>query len=231
MNRLTLPIFILLFSTYMVSAQKVVVKKESQKIKDKTAQGFSTTLEGATEDVSAAWNKFLKDTGKGKSSGDLLVINDPTLGGTLYEKAILYATTSNNTSNAQVWLGLFANEWTVNDINIVYTEVEQLVHRFGVKYYKDKIQLQIDESVSAQQAVERQAQRAMNESRTLSNRLENNEQQKINLEKSLEENKLENLVLKQKIINNKKAQDSLAQAAIQIKKVVEMHKEKQAKVN
>jgi hypothetical protein len=231
MNKQTLTIFILLFSAYTVSAQKVVVKKESQKIKDKTAQGFATTLEGATEDVSSAWNKFLKETGKGKSSGELLVINDPTLGGTLYESAILYATSGNNTSSTHVWLGLVANEWKVNDIEIVYNEVEQLVYRFGVKYYKDKIQLQIDESLNAQQAVERQAQRAMNESRTLNNRLENNEQQKIQLEKSMEENKLENLVLKQKIINNKKAQDSLAQAAVQIKKVVDMHKEKQAKVN
>ena len=231
MNRLTLTINILLFSCHIVSAQKVVVKKETQKIKDKSAQGFSTPLEGKTEDVSATWNKFLKDAGKGKSSGEMLVISDPTLGGTLYEGEMLYAVTSGTESKATVWLGLVANEWEVNDIDVVYTELEQLVYRFGVKYHKDKIQVQIDESVNAAQAVERQTQRAMNESKQLSNRLTNNEQQKIQLEKSLEENKLENLVLKQKIINNKKAQDSLAHAAVQIQKVVDMHKERQMKVN
>jgi hypothetical protein len=231
MNRLTLAILTVLLSAHIVSAQKVTAKKETQKIKNKTAQGFSTELDGKVDDVTAAWNKFLKDTGKGKSSGDMLAIAEPALGGTVYEEAILYATWQGIDGKAHVWLGLIEEEWKVNDIEIVYKEVEQLVYRFGVKFYKDKIQLQIDESLSAQQAVERQAQRSMNEGKTLANRLTNNEQQKIQLEKSLEENKLENLVLKQKIVNNKKAQDSLANAAVQIQKVVEMHKERQLKVN
>jgi hypothetical protein len=51
------------------------------------------------------------------------------------------------------------------------------------------------------------------------------------LEKSLENNKTENQELLKRIEQNKKAQDSVAVAAEQIKKVVEMHKERQRKVN
>ena len=51
------------------------------------------------------------------------------------------------------------------------------------------------------------------------------------MEKSIEANKLENAVLKVKLENNKKAQDSLANVGVQIKKVMESHKEKQRKIN
>jgi hypothetical protein len=89
----------------------------------------------------------------------------------------------------------------------------------------------VDESLKALQAVERQQQRLTTENRNLTIRLENNEKEKVQLEKSLEVNKLEHLSLLTKIDQNKKSQDSVAVAAEQIKKVIELHKEKQKKVN
>jgi hypothetical protein len=231
MNRLTLAMLISILCCYMASAQKVTVGNQSQKVKNETAKGFQVALEGKPEDVAPAWNKFLKDSGKGKSSGELLVITEPTVGGTLYEKGILYARSAGTGEKSTAWVGLLESEWSADELELVNKELEQLVYRFGVKFYKDKIQKQIDESVNAAQAVERQAQRASSEAKTLGNKLVSNEHQKVQLEKSLEENKLENLVLKQKIVNNKNAQDSLAQVAIQIQKVVDMHKERQMKVN
>lgn len=215
---------------FATTAQKVEVKKQTQKIKNETAQGFQTTLSGKPDNVTNAWTKFLREVGKGKSNGQTIVITEPAVGATVYEKGILYATTETG-ENSNVWLGLIQDEWDVNDIEIVNRELEQLVYRFAVKFYKDEIQKQIDEATAAAQAVDRQAQRLQNESKSLANRLANNDQEKIQLEKSLEENKLEDLVLKQKIVNNKKAQDSVAQAAVQIQKVVEMHRERQSKVN
>jgi hypothetical protein len=231
MNRVTLAMLISILCCYTASAQKVVVGQQSQKVKNETAKGFQAALEGKPEDVAPQWNRFLKDVGKGKSSGELLVISEPTVGGTVYDTGILYARSAGVGEKSTVWIGLLEAEWAPDDLETVNKELEQLVYRFGVKYYKDKIQKQIDESVDAAQAVERQAQRTSNEAKSLSNRLVNNEQQKIQLEKSLEENKLENLVLKQRIVNNKKSQDSLAQVATQIQKVVDMHKERQMKVN
>jgi hypothetical protein len=231
MNRFILTFFAIAVVHISAHAQKVTVKKQTQKVRNETAHGFESTLTGKEENVDVAWGKFLKELGKGKSNGETLVITEPAVGATVYEKGILYATTEASGESTKVWLGLITEEWEVNDIEIVNKELEQLVYRFGVKYYKDEIQKQIDESMAAAQAVERQSQRLVNENKSLAKQLTNNDEEKIQLEKSLEANKLEDLVLKQKIVNNKRAQDSVAQAGVQIKKVVEMHKERQAKVN
>lgn len=220
-----------LFVISALSAQTVTVKKQGEKVRNESADGYATELEGKRADVNAVWSKFLKEFGKAKSSGDFISISEPAIGGTVYTKGVLYASTTGTDEKANVWIGLLPTEWVVNDIEIVNKELEQLVYRFGIKYYRDKIQGQIDESQQAADAVDRQTQRLINENRQLNNRLGNNEQQKIQLEKSLEENKLEHLVLLQKIENNKKAQDSVALAAVKIKKVVELHKERQRKVN
>jgi len=231
MNRLILTIIAVVVVQYATLAQKVTVKKQTQKVRNETAHGFQADLTGKPDDVSAAWTKFLREIGKGKSNGETIVITEPAVGATVYEKGILYATTEASGENTKVWLGLINDEWEVNDIEIVNKELDELVHRFGVKYYKDVIQKQIDESLAAAQAVERQAQRLANESKSLAKQLTNNDEEKIQLEKSLEENRLEDLVLKQKIVNNKKAQDSVAQAGVQIQSVVEMHRQRQMKVN
>lgn len=231
MNRSILILIAIVVVQHATLAQKITVKKQTQKIRNETAHGFQTELTGKQDDVSAAWGRFLREIGKGKSNGEMIVITEPAVGATVYEKGVLYATTESSGENTKVWLGLINSEWEVNDIEIVNRELDQLVHRFGVKYSKDIIQKQIDESLSAALAVEKQAQRLLNESKSLARQLTNNDEEKIQLEKSLEANRLEDLVLKQKIVNNKKAQDSVAQAAVQIKKVVELHKERQAKVN
>jgi hypothetical protein len=119
----------------------------------------------------------------------------------------------------------------VNDISIVNRELEKLVHQFGVKYYRDKIQVLIDEAQRASDAVERQKLRLTNQTKDYLMKVGSNEQEKVQLEKSLEVNKLEHAVLLQKIENNKKSQDSIAVAGEQIKKALELQRERQRKVN
>jgi len=80
-------------------------------------------------------------------------------------------------------------------------------------------------------AVAKQQQRMLNQNKDLTLKLSNNEQEKTQLEKSLEANKLENAALKIRLEKNKKAQDSLVNSTDQIKKVMELHKEKQRKIN
>lgn len=229
MKKLT--ILLILCVTFHAYAQKVTVNKKSEKIKSESAEGYSTALEGKKEDVAAAFGRFLKNLGKIKSGNDYQFVEGPALGGTVYSTGIVYAQTEGNEEKTSVWLGINAAEWTVNDITLVENQLEKLVYQFGIKFYRDKIQAQIDEGVQAANAVVRQQQRLTNQNKDLTIKLSNNAQQKIQLEKSLEANKLENLVLLQKIENNKKSQDSVRQAGEQIKKVIEMHKERQRKVN
>ncbi|MGE0770653.1 MAG: hypothetical protein AB7K37_02990 [Cyclobacteriaceae bacterium] len=212
-------------------AQTVKVEEQNKKIKGEDASGYQTTLEGAKEDVSAAWARFLKDVGKTKQALDYITVTDPAMGGTVYSKAIVYALSDGNAESTAVWLGIIESEWKVNDISLVTKELEKLTYQFGVKYYRDKIQAQIDEAVRALNAVERQQQRLVTQNRDLNIKLGNNEQEKVQLEKSLEANKLEHAVLLVKIENNKTSQDSVVEAGEQIKKVIELHKERQRKVN
>lgn len=224
-------IVVCLCITSSVFAQKVTVGKKSEKIKGESAEGYQTELEGTKEDVASAWSKYVKELGKVRSGNDYQFVENPVLGGTAYTSGVVYAQTSGNDKSAKVWLGIKAAEWTVNDVSLVEKQLEKLVYQFGVKYYRDKIQAQIDEGQRAMDAVTRQQQRLTTQNRDLTIKLSNNEQEKISLDKRLEANKLEKLVVIQKLENNKKSQDSIAQAGLQIKKVIEMHKERQRKVN
>lgn len=212
-------------------AQKVTTEKHNQKVNGDEAEGFVTSLEGKREDISAAWSRFLKEFGKSKQAGGITSISEPALGGTVYPKGVIYADVKENGESTRVWLGIKEAEWVVNDIEIVKKDLEKEVYRFGIRYYKDKIQGQIDEATRAFDATTRQSQRLVNQNKDLTIQLGNNEQEKIKLEEKLESNKLEHAVLLQRIENNKVAQDSVTQASEQIKKVIELHKERQRKVN
>src|SRR6478736_1309966 len=146
-------------------AQTVTVKKQPDRVRGENTYGYGTELEGKKEDISLAWGKFLKEVGKGKSLNDVIIINEPALGATVYPKGILYATSSGNQEKGKVWIGLKESEWTVNDIDMVYSELEKLVYRFGVKFYRDQILLQIDEAQRASDAVDKQKQRLLSQSK------------------------------------------------------------------
>ncbi len=224
-------IFFALIITTVAYAQKVDVSKKSEKIKGESAEGYATELEGKKENIAAAWSRFLKDLGKVKSGTEYQYVENPALGGTVYTTGIIYGKSSGNEEKSTVWMGIKAVEWTVNDISLVENQLEKLVYQFGVKFYRDKIQAQIDEAQQASDAVVRQQQRLANQNKDLNNKIVNNAEQKIQLEKSLEANKLDNLVLHQKLENNKKSQDSVKLAGEQIKRIIELHKERQRKVN
>ncbi len=215
----------------VAEAQTVTVVKRTERIRNESAEGFASDLDAKSEDVRIALSKFMKESGKAKNNGDVIAVTEPAINGTVYSKGILYATVAGSDVKARVWIGILAGEWNSTDVEAVSKEIEQLVYRFSIKYYRDKIQEQIDEAQRAADAVTKQAQRTTNDGENLQKKLQANDQEKVRLEKALEANKLEDLVLKQKIVNNKKSLDSLANANQKIQQVLESHKERQRKVN
>jgi len=214
-----------------LQAQKVTITTQSEKVKGESVEGYGTELEARKDAVVNAWVKFLKDIGKVKQGSDPMTITEPVFNGLTFSKGTIYSTTREKGENTYLWLGIKAGDWETNDVNRINNELEKAVYQFGVKYYRDKIQAQIDEAQQAFDAVEKQKQRITNQTKDLTIQLSNNEQEKVQLDKSLEANKFENAVLKVKIFNNTKAQDSLAVAGVQIQKVKQMHLERQRKVN
>ncbi len=209
-------------------AQKVSVSKENEKIKGKSTEGYSTELSGTLEEVNAAYSKYLKSFGKIKLFTMPIQLTEAVIGSVKYSSPI-HALTRGKGQKVWVWMGLDPAADSSQRSHI--KDFEKVVYDFGVKFYKDKIQLDIDESLRAQQTAEKQTLRLQNENKSLNARLEFNQKEKIRLEKALADNKLEYETLLLNLDKNKKSQDSVLVATDQIKKMVDTHKERQKKVN
>jgi hypothetical protein len=225
--------FLLMVLTIPVAAiaQKVTVVKDQERVKGSNIDGYATELAGTIEEVSASYTKYLKTFGKIKSSGSQMQLSEAEISFTKYSSP-LYATTRSKGEKITVWLGLNPAEWTTPEqAEQAMKDLEKVVYDFGVKFHRDKIQGDIDESLRAQQTAEKQTLRLTNENKNLNSRIEFNQKEKLRLEKALAENKLEYETLVTGIAKNKKDQDSVAIATDQIKKMVETHKERQRKAN
>ncbi len=228
MKKFTILLSILCF-TVSTFAQTVKVKKDEARVKGENLSGYAVDLDGKSEEVTSALTKYFKALGKTRQGEGFMILTESTINGSSY-KSPVYGVIKESGSTTTAWIGVKKEEWGDGADNIS-KEIEKLVYEFGVKFYRDKIQVQIDESVRAFQAVEKQQQRLVTQQRDLNMRLEDNKREKIQLEQSVENNKLQYQVLLLKIENNKKAQDSMVVVNEQVKKVVEANREKQKKVN
>ena len=225
---------LLLYLSFSVSfaglAQTIAVKKENARIKNEYGEGFEVVLEGSFEEVDAALVKWMKNLGKTKKADNVLVVNEPVIAGVTYE-APLFSQPKQTGNLVSAWMGILPDEWSKKDLETINPEIRNQVYDFAIAFQREKIQRQIDESVRASQTVERQQQRLQNQNRDLNTRIEDNKREKIQLEKSLADNAQELITLTRRLEKNQHDQDSVAVAGEQIKKVIELHKERLQKVN
>jgi len=231
-NKTVITALVLFFAFSVGHSQTVKTKTETARVNGESMDGYETTLDGNSVDVSTALVKYLKSIsiGKVKQSAGTITITDPVINGITYFSPIYAIVKDNNTTSAP-WLGIKTSDWKDDDASKANKLIEKTVYDFGVKYYRDKIQVQIDESIRASNAVDKQQQRTLNENQSLNSKLEYNKREKVRLEKALADNKAEYELLLKKIEQNIKAQDSIKVVSGQVKKVVDMHKERQSKVN
>jgi hypothetical protein len=191
-------------------------------LKGENVDGFAVDLEGKRTDVTGSLSKYLKEIGKLKFlSSDPLVVTDAVFNGTVYPKGSIYAFTNESGNVVTAWLGIRPTEWETKDVSFINKQLERMAIDFGTRFYREKVQAQIDETQQALDAVDKQSNRFLNQGKDLVTKLTNSELERIRLEKALETNKFESEVLKIKVENNKKAQDSIANVAVQINKVKE----------
>jgi len=220
-----LGIFMLI--SVLAYAQKVTVSGNAERVNGKNYEGYSTELAGSLEEVNTALTKYLKTFGKVKATGNQFQVSEAQVNLTKYVNPF-FASSKTKGSNVTVWMGASEESDSVKSIR---NELEKLVYNFGVKFYKDKIQADVDEALRAQNAAEKQQQRLTLEAKNLVSRQEMNAKDRIRLEKALVANKLDSAKFVTTIAKNKSSQDSLGIATEQIKKMVEAHKERQRKVN
>ena len=226
MNAAKILFYLLVILPLTGATQSIQVRKETSRIEGSNANGYQVALTGTEDEVKASLAKYLRAMGKTKPSGDYLAVTEPTIGGKKYTET-LFAITRQTGNAIAAWMGIASSAGEESSLD---RDLQKLVYDFGVTFHRDKIQLQIDESLRALQAVEKQQLRLANQNKDLNNKVAINKREKIQLEQSLVENKLELQGLTSKLSANAKAQDSIATATDQIRKVVEMHKEKQRKI-
>lgn len=218
---------ILMLGSVLLYGQKVTVTKNAERINGKNCDGYTTELTGSLEEVNTSLTKYLKTLGKVKVTGNQFQVTEAQINLTKYA-APVFATSKAKGEKVVVWIGA---EKAVDSLKDINSELEKVTYNFGVKFYKDKIQADIDESLRAQNAAEKQQQRLTLEGKNTASRLEMNQKENLRLKKALVDNTLDSAKYVAAIAKNKKSLDSLAVATEQIKKMVETHKERQRKVN
>lgn len=218
---------LLMLIPLFTKGQAVKVTKENARIDAENTPGYQFAVVASESEVKASIARYLKAMGRTRNSGDYLTVAEPVVGDRRYSET-LYASTRQVGNTTAAWFGMLLPGGEVSGSD---KDLEKLTYDFGVYFHREKIQQQIDESTRAQQAVEKQQNRLVSQHKDLNNKIESNKREKIQLEKSLVDNKIELEDLTKNLESNVKAQDSLFTALEQIKRVVEMHKEKQKNVN
>jgi hypothetical protein len=218
---------IFMLAGVLAYAQKVTVSGNTERVNGKNYEGYSTELTGSLEEVNSSLTKYLKTFGKVKNTGNQAQVSEVQINLTKYANPF-FASSKAKGDKVIVWMGVSDESDSAKSIR---NQLEKLVYNFGVKFYKDKIQADVDESLRAQNAAEKQQQRLTLEGKNLISRQEMNAKERLRLEKALTNNRLDSAKFVTAIVRNKNSQDSLAIATEQIKKMVEAHKERQRRVN
>lgn len=219
-------LFLLFLIPLFAAAQKTQVKKETMRVEGEQATGFKVELLATEEEVTSSLSRYFKSLGKTKNSGDYFSIAQPAINGKVIPGTLLGNAVQNGRSTT-VWIGMRS---TGGEESSLDRDLETLTYNFAVTFQREQVQVQIDESLRALQVVEKKQMRLVNQHKDLNNKMDNNKKEKIALEKAIVDNKVELEDLTNKLAANARAQDSVAVATEQIKRVVEMHRERQRKV-
>lgn len=224
--------FLLLLCVFTGSlsfAQTVVVSKHHQTVNGIKVFGYVTTLEANSQEVQSSLVRYLKTYGKPRTQEDYISLAETTLNGQAYPKS-LYAAAKGKTSTTTAWIAINRTEWSDDSLKIL-GQLEGMVKSFGLNFYRDKIQAQINEAQQALEAVMKQQQRTTTDNKNLQQKVVNNNSEFVQLTKALQTNRADSAMLQVKLVQNKERQDSLILVFDKVRKTLELHKERQRKVN
>ncbi len=222
-------IFYFVLSSSFLFAQTVLVKQENQKIKGESLYGFATTIEAPASEVSNALVRYLKTYGKPKVQDNQITVSETTFSGQAYTKALI-ASSELKGNSTKAWMGINLKEWAA-DSSVVLSQLEDMVKQFGVNFYRDKIQAQIDEAQKAVDIVDKQQQRTLNEQQNIQQRIESNKREHQQLVKAIQKNRADSAALVIRLQVNKASNDSLKVVSEKVKQALIFQRERQSKVN
>ncbi|MDN4165889.1 hypothetical protein QWY31_10270 [Cytophagales bacterium LB-30] len=229
MKPITLFLGLIIFSGLAASeaqAQKVSVQPDQQRVAEKKLQGYSVTLEAKKDKVEPVLLSYLKDKGRVENKKTYLHLREHSFGNLLAVPQSLYAQASSKGLQTVVFFGIDSSAIDPANWELARKELERYTYDFGITYYRDEVQKQINEAERATEYTSKNYQKLINEGNSLSKQLENAKAEKEKLEKAL----IANVALQEELANkqiiNKAAQDSTYVDLEKMKTVLEMHKKK-----
>jgi len=229
------------FTTYIITfflnlsfvfGQEITVKEESKSIEKVTYTGYETTVNGDFEKHKDEWTKLLKNKGKVRKRNLLYFLEDFVFP-QITEKLLTGVTQINQSRDSivSIWLGIDSSDLESGESSKVMNEISGMLYSYVLEYRKSLILFDIQNAERAAAFTSRQHQRLIQNLDNLKLRLLDAENEKLRLEESVKSMELEIEVLKQRIENNQADQERTYEELEQIRKVLEMHKEKLKKLN
>jgi len=229
------------FTTYIITfflnfsfvfAQEITVKEESKAIEKVTYAGYETTVNGSVEKHRDAWTKLLKNKGKVRKKNSLYFLEDFVFP-QITDKLLTGVTQINQSRDSVVtiWLGIDSSVLEEEESGKLMNEISGMLYTYVLDYKKSLVLNDIQNAERAAAFTSRQHQRLLQNLENLTLRLLDAENEKRRLEESVKTMELEIEVLKQRIENNKADQEKTYEELEQIRKVLEMHKERLKKLN
>lgn len=213
-------------------SQEITVKPENKTISGTEYVGFISSVEGSFDNHKDLWIKEMKNKGKVKKSNSYYKIEDFVFP-QITEKLLTGCTqvALQRDSTVSIWLGIDVSTLEQDEASKVEEEVKGIVYNYILDYRKSAVLKDIEDAERAAAFTSRKHQKLISELETLQLKLLDAQNEKTRLEESIKSIEFEINVLQQKIENNKTDQETTYKQLEQIRKVLEMHKERLKKLN
>ncbi len=213
------------------NAQKRVSVSEKELTVEKIRRtGLSTTLEADKKLTSNLWRKQIKEYGKVSKSGGVMIIDVAKIPSISAKPVKVYTTVQSSGKGAMVWMAIDLGDAFVVSGNSKFSAAERLLKEFGVKVYKEEIQLEIKEAEKAVNEAVKRKEKRVKEGEELQSDLVRNADEKKKLEQEIKDNASQKVQLEKDVEQNKKDQVAADEHIAKMKKALELTKDKLNKV-
>lgn len=213
-------LFLSLSCLFSTQAQEKVYRKEKMNILGSPNNGFSTKIPYSENKTRQYLNAYLKESGKVSEKRNFIEIKE-----TSWKKkedlTKVYALVNGDSTQSRIWIG-FSADASEELVRAVEEQMENLPFLMD-KYH---LQHQIKEAENAATFLSKELKNTEREGLRLNGKLEQNAQEKIRLEQAIEQNANEKIQLEQDIITNSKNQEDKAQALDEVKRQLDILKER-----
>lgn len=216
---------VVVFGALTVSAQKVTVNQNDQKVNKITRPGAAVYLELDQKEVKSLWKKKFKEFGKVTTSGGDYYIEAGQVPGISSTVRTISRVTSSG-KGTMVWMAVdMGDEWSQRG-GKGWSAIEKILHEFGVNAYKEDIMVQIAAAEKALSKTVKEQDKTVKEGENLQSDLQQNGENKIKLEQELKDNASQKVQLEKDIDQNERDQDRMSGEVDKMKKAVDIVKQK-----